>query len=89
LQDLVSVEGAHLVVRRAPIVLRDGKLALDPPVPVRVLRQLDGRGFADAAQPGSVVAIHWNWVCQELAPAALARLRHETAHALALANQTM
>jgi hypothetical protein len=83
------VEGAFLVVRRAPIVLRDGKLALDLPVPVRVLRQLEGRGFADAAQPGSVVAIHWNWVCQELSPTALARLRHETAHALTLANRTM
>ncbi len=86
---VISVEGAELVVARSRLTLLDGKLALAEPTSARVLRQQGGRGFADQVVPGSYVALHWNWVCQELSPSALARLRFETRRSLALANRTL
>ena len=52
-------EGAHLVVERRPLVLRAGKLALADARLERVLRQVEGHGFADAAGPGDWVSLHW------------------------------
>jgi hypothetical protein len=54
-----------------------------------VLRQIDGRGFADNAQPGNYVSIHWNWACEVLSPSALRRLMGATRRYLALANETL
>ncbi len=84
-----AVEGAHLVVERPALALREGKLALTEPVPVRVARQLDGRGFADGAQVGDEVSMHWDWVCEVLSPSALRRLIGATRRYLALANETL
>lgn len=84
-----AVDGAELVVDRQPLVLVDGKLALGPAETVRVTRQVDGRGFADAAQPGELVSLHWGWVCEVLTPRQQATLARYTAHHLALANQTL
>lgn len=64
-------------------------LALGPAETVRVTRQVDGRGFADAAQPGDWVSLHWGWVCEVLTPHQQATLARYTAHHLALANQTL
>lgn len=84
-----AVEGAELVVERPALMLTDGRLALSEPLPVRVLRQIDGRGFAEDVQPGAYVSVHWNWACDVLTPGALARLMRSNARALALANQTI
>jgi hypothetical protein len=86
---VVAVEGAELVVSRQPLVLCEGKLALGAAEPTRVVRQLDGRGFADDAQPGDSVSIHWNWACERLTARKLAWLRVNTRRALALANETI
>jgi uncharacterized protein DUF6390 len=86
---VAAVEGSELVVERPALVLADGKLVLSEPRPVRVLRQLDGRGFAEDVHSGDFVSVHWNWACDVLTPGALARLVRSNARALALANQTM
>lgn len=86
---VAEVDGAELVVRRPALELREGKLALTDPIPMRVARQIDGRGFADDAQPGDYVSIHWNWVCEVLEPRALRRLIANTKRYMALANQTL
>lgn len=84
-----AVDGAELIVDRQPLVLVAGKLVLGPAETVRVTRQVDGRGFADAAQPGDWVSLHWGWVCEVLTPHQQATLARYTAHHLALANQTL
>lgn len=86
---VAAIDGAALVVERAPVVLRDGKLTLGEPEPTRVTRQLDGRGFADDAHVGDMVSIHWDWACERLTPSALARLQANTRRALAHANATI
>ncbi len=86
---VVALDGAELVVERAPLVLRAGKAELGQPELARVTRQLDGRGFADNARIGDTVSIHWDWACERLSPSALARLQANTRRALAHANATM
>ncbi|HMA34050.1 MAG TPA: DUF6390 family protein [Chloroflexia bacterium] len=86
---VLAVEGAELVVDRQPLILVDGKLAQGPAQRTRVLRQVDSRGFADAAAVGDWVALHWGWVCEVLTPPQQASLAHYTRYHLALANQTI
>lgn len=86
---VAEVDGAELVVERPALVLKEGKLALTEPQVMRVTRQIDGRGFADGAQPSDYVSIHWNWVCEVLNPTALRRLTRNTLRYLSLANQTI
>jgi hypothetical protein len=55
---VLLAEGAEVVVERPPLVLREGTLAIGPPVTVRVLRHIDGRGYLDDFKPGDTVSIH-------------------------------
>lgn len=86
---VVGTTGPELLVERPALALREGKLALTGPVVTRVVRQLEGRGFADQARPGDFVSIHWNWACEVLTPGALRRLVRSTGYYLELANQTL
>ncbi len=86
---VVTIDGGQLAVERPPLVLRGGKLALDPARPERVLRQIDGQGFADFAQPGDWVSLHWGWVCEVLSERQRANLERYTRLHVAIANQTI
>ncbi len=86
---VVEVSGAELVVDRQPLVLVNGKLAEGPAQRVRVVRQVDARGFADTAAAGDWVALHWGWVCEVITPRQQANLVRYTRYHLALANQTI
>ena len=84
-----SVEAGELLVERVPLLLREGKLVLGAPAPERVTRQVEGRGFADAAQVGDWVSLHWGWACEVLTETQRASLERYTRHHLAIANQTI
>ena len=84
-----EVDGASVTVDRQPLVMVDGKLALGEVRAERVLRAFEGRGFADDLSPGDWVSIHWGWICERLDAPRLAHLQKASAHALAMANQTI
>ncbi len=86
---VLFAEGAEVVVERAPLILQRGALALGTPVVVRVLRQIDGRGYLDGFQPGETVSIHWNWACDRIDERALGRLVRATRRAVAHTNMTL
>jgi hypothetical protein len=86
---VTRVQATELVVERQNLAFRQGKLALDPPRPERVARQLDGYGFADAATVGDWVSIHWGWVCEVLTEPERNNLERYTRYHLAIANQTL
>lgn len=86
---VVRVEGAELVVERQHVVMRAGKLVLDEALTERVLRQVDGRGFAEDAAPGDWVSIHWGWVCEVLDDRQRRNLERYSRHHMAIANQTI
>lgn len=81
--------GAAILVEGQPLGLLKGKLVLAEPRSVQVTRQIDGLGFADEAQPGDHISIHWQWACEVLRPSALRRLRHMDRRCRTLANQTL
>jgi len=86
---VVAVDGAELVVDRPPLELQEGKLVLGEPRRERVLRQLDGQGFADSAAVDDWVTLHWGWVCEVLPTAELRSLERWSRHHLTIANQTI
>ena len=86
---VTRLNGAELDVERQPLVLSEGKLALGEARTEAALRQIDGKGFTDAAQDGDWVALHWGWVCEVLDARRLASLQRYTWRHLQLANQTL
>jgi hypothetical protein len=86
---VTALEPGELVVERAPIELRDGRLMLGAPRSERVTRTLEGSGFVASAAVGDVVSIHWDWACEVLDAPQAAALERYTARHLRLANQTL
>lgn len=86
---VVQVDGGEIIVERQPLVLEAGKLALGTWQRERIPRQVEGRGFADDAQPGNCVSVHWSWVCEVLTDRQRANLERYTRYHLSLANQTL
>jgi hypothetical protein len=86
---VVLVDGVEMVVERSPLVLNEGKLALGAPVPVTILRRVDGRRFLDDFQQGETVSLHWNWACDRLSATALRALSRATDRAIAHTNVTL
>lgn len=86
---VTAVEPGELVVERAPIELREGKLVLGTPRSERVTRMLEGNGFVGSASVGDVVSIHWSWACEVLNSRQAAALERYTVQHLRLANQTL
>lgn len=82
----VATHGNTLEVKRAPLTCREGQLALGEPQAVRILRQVDGRGFASDVGIGHVVSIHRCRACDRLGAHTSKRLETATRAYLALAN---
>jgi hydrogenase maturation factor len=86
---VVRVAGAELDIERQSLTLVDGKLALGAARVERAARQVEGRGFADAATVGDWVSVHWGWVCEVITARQQANLLYYTQDHLRLANQTL
>jgi hypothetical protein len=86
---VLEVDSAELVVERQPLLLKQGKLVLGEPQRSRMVRQVDGRGFADTARVNDWVSLHWGWVCEVLTPLQHSNIARYTRHHPALANQTL
>ncbi len=86
---VTAVDGAALVVRRRPLVLRAQQLVLDDPRLERVQRRVFDRGFVDDVAVGQWVSIHWGWACEILDDRRRGDLERWTSHHLRLANQTI
>ncbi len=86
---VLETHGPELVVQRSPVLLQQGRLVLGTPVSVRVVRQLEARGFTDDASPGDWVSLHWGWVCERLDERQRSSLERYTRHHLRLASQTL
>lgn len=84
-----GVDGAQLIVSRRPLVLLEGQLSLGQPRTERVLRQVDGAGFADSACVGDSVSVHWGWVCEVIGHGQRQALERYTRRHLAIANRTI
>lgn len=83
---VLSADGDLVVVRNRVLDFRGSQLVLGPEVVEQVRRGIDGVGFVTDLSPGDVVAMHWDWVCDRLAPGALWNLERWTGLNLAVVN---
>ena len=70
---VLSVEGESAEVLAEPLLWEDGRLRLGEPARRRVRWRDGGRAFA-RPQPGELVSLHWDFVCDVLTAEAAARL---------------
>jgi hypothetical protein len=89
-----AIEPSHFVVEHQPLVWTDpaangrAGLALGDGHLSRILRHMDGKGFADRAQVGDWISFHWDWACDLISDAQRAHLERWTLHHMHLANET-
>jgi hypothetical protein len=79
---VLAVESDAADVLAEPLLWEDDRLRLGEPVRRRVHWQDDGRAFA-RPQPGDLVSLHWDFVCDVLTADAAARLAAVTRRVLA------
>jgi hypothetical protein len=82
------VDGDQAVVSSRPLVWDGRALGYGPLREETVTWGRDGVGLGAPLQPGDVVAMHWEWVCDRLSERRLARLRRWTRHHLDIVNGT-
>jgi hypothetical protein len=82
---VVAVDGDSADVLAEPLLWEDGRLRLGDPEPRRVRWRDGGRAFA-RPEPGELVSLHWDFVCDVLTPRAAARLGGVTRRVLAAVN---
>ncbi len=85
--EVAAVHPDRLTVRRRPLELVLGKLALGDAREVDAIAP--GGGYVGDVEPGDIVSIHWSWACEVLTSSELARLAATTERALALSNKTL
>ncbi len=82
---VLSIEGESAEVLAEPLLWDDGRLRLGMPEPRRVRWRDGGRAFA-RPQPGELVSLHWDFVCDVLTSEGAARLAGVTRRVLGAVN---
>lgn len=88
---VVAVRDAVAEVAAQPLAWDGRALRLGPPRTewARVASVAGGGTLAPAVRAGDVVALHWDWVCDVLAPRRLEALRRYTGRLLRLTNTAL
>jgi hypothetical protein len=86
---VVETLGDRAIVEAVPLDMVDGRLQLGPTRVETVRRSMDGHAFVGDLGPGTVVAIHWDWVCDRLDARQLGALIRSTERQLRITNQTI
>jgi hypothetical protein len=82
-----AVTGETASVLARPLAWDGRKLRLGGPQPRTVRWRDDGLAFVPPPQPGDLVALHWDFVCDVLTPARAQSLEGANRRALAAVNQ--
>ena len=82
---VLSTHGDSADVLAEPLLWAAGRLQLGESEPRRVRWRDGGRSFAQP-QPGELVSLHWDFVCEVLTPQAAARLAWVTRRVLRAVN---
>jgi uncharacterized protein DUF6390 len=76
-------------VSSQPLLWDGVELRLGPLRTEQVLCATDKGRLAPIVRPGDVVSMHWDWVCDVLAPSQVDTLRAVTAHTLRMTNEAL
>jgi hypothetical protein len=83
---VLAVQGDQVVVQSRPLTWDGDRLELGAMATETVVRSVDGVGMVGTVAPGDWVSMHWEWICDRLTEAQVARLRHYTERHLAIVN---
>ncbi|MGI8761497.1 MAG: DUF6390 family protein [Jatrophihabitantaceae bacterium] len=83
---VVALDGEHVRVRSRRLTWDGCQLGLAAPAEERVRLAVDGRSFVAEPAPGDWLALHWDWVCEQLPAADLAELQRWTGWQLRATN---
>ena len=83
---VVAVHDDQVVVESRPLTWDGRRLAIGESGTETAVRSLGGVGMVSELEPGDWVSLHWEWVCDRLTEAQVARLRGYTARHLAIVN---
>jgi Family of unknown function (DUF6390) len=86
---VLEVEGSEARVLARPLQWEAGALRLGAPANRCVRWQDDGLRFVGLLEPGSLVALHWDFVCDVLSDRRASALERATQHALRAANAAL
>ncbi len=81
-----SVDGERALVVSRPLDWDGSRLRLGTPRPETVRWSTEGLSLAATPQPGVVVSMHWDWICEQLTPDRTDALADSTTHALDMVN---
>ena len=81
-----AITGDHVTVRSRPLCFDGSRLTLGPEQTECVRHRVDGPVVCADLQPGDVVSLHWDWVCERLTSATLRWLRYCTWRNLEIVN---
>ena len=82
-----EVEADRVLVTTRPLCFDGHLLTLGTPVVETAIPPVPDRaGTRGCLQPGDVVSLHWDWVCDRLSPVEATRLALSTRHNLAVVN---
>jgi hypothetical protein len=83
---VLATSGDQVLVDSQPLTWDGRRLELGPAAPETAVRSLDGMGMVGSVAVGDWVSLHWEWVCDRLTDAQVARLRRYTERHLAIVN---
>lgn len=83
---VLAVEGDRVRVSVRSLVFVGSQLQLGAFRTEEFRGSIDGRGFVSDLEVGDVVSLHWDWVCDRLSRASLARLQAATRENLRAVN---
>ncbi len=66
--EVLAVDGERVTVTSRPLAWDGATLAEGAPVVEQARWSVQGRSLIDVPAVGEVVALHWDWVCETLAP---------------------
>jgi hypothetical protein len=81
--------GDRVIVASRPLLFDGRTLSLGAEVEESVVAALDGYGFVADLDPGDIVALHWDWVCDRLDRRRVDNLVRYTKHHLDMTNRRL
>jgi hypothetical protein len=85
--EVLEVDGDLIVVRSQPLTWDGHKLQVGQATQETARWAEHGQSLLASVAPGDTVALHWNWVCDQLSPAQATHLNERTTAQLDLTNR--
>ncbi len=85
--EVIKKENDKIIVNRSPLIVEKNQIRLGSPEKTKQIFKIEEKGFLDGLEPGAIVSIHWEWVCDQINKRELNQLSYWTRQAFNQINQ--